>query len=103
VLAAADPALESVINVNSPDEYRTARMRPAPQVSVQCFGVLAGNGTHHPQAVRAATLSGAAAAAGVVLDRHVVAALNGDQISRDGETPLTSGDCVAFLSAEAGG
>jgi molybdopterin-guanine dinucleotide biosynthesis protein A len=103
VLAAADPALESVINVNSPDEYRSARMRPAPQVSVQRFGVLASNGHPGPRMVRAATLAAAAAAAGVALDRHVVAALNGDQISRDGETPLTSGDCVAFLSAEAGG
>jgi molybdopterin-guanine dinucleotide biosynthesis protein A len=48
-------------------------------------------------------LAGAAAAVGLALDRHVVAALNGDQISRDGEVPLTNGDTVAFLSADAGG
>ena len=37
------------------------------------------------------------------LDRHVVAALNGEQITRDPELPLTTGDTVAFLSADAGG
>ena len=45
----------------------------------------------------------AAAAAGIALDGHVVAALNGDQITRDGETPLAAGDSVFFLSADAGG
>ena len=45
----------------------------------------------------------AAAAAGLALDGHVVAALNGEQITRDGETPLAAGDTVFFLSADAGG
>jgi molybdopterin-guanine dinucleotide biosynthesis protein A len=45
----------------------------------------------------------AAGALGLVLDRHVTAALNGDQITRDGETPLAAGDTVFFLSADAGG
>ncbi|HEY3692410.1 MAG TPA: NTP transferase domain-containing protein [Pseudonocardiaceae bacterium] len=103
VLAAADPALESVVNVNSPADYRAARCQPAPQVTVQRYGALAGNGHRGPQTVRAATLSAAATAVGLTLDRHVIAALNGDQISRDGDVPLTSGDTVAFLSADAGG
>ncbi len=103
VLAAADPALDSVVNVNSPDDYRTARHHPAPQVTVQRYGALARNGHGGPRTVRAATLSGAATAVGLALDRHVVAALNGDQISRDGDVPLASGDTVAFLSADAGG
>jgi molybdopterin-guanine dinucleotide biosynthesis protein A len=103
VLAAADPALDSVININSPDDYRSARYQPAPQVTVQRYGALAGNGHRGPRTVRAATLSGAAAAVGLTLDRHVIAALNGDQISRDGAVPLASGDNVAFLSADAGG
>ena len=51
----------------------------------------------------AATVAEAAAAAGLALDRHVVAALNGDQITRDGETPLAAGDTVFFLAADAGG
>ncbi|MBV9012060.1 MAG: NTP transferase domain-containing protein [Pseudonocardiales bacterium] len=102
-LAAADPALESVVNVNSPEDYRAARARPAPQVTVQRYGALAGNGHRGPRTVRAATLSGAAAAVGLALDRHVIAALNGDQISRDSALPLASGDTIAFLSADAGG
>jgi molybdopterin-guanine dinucleotide biosynthesis protein A len=40
---------------------------------------------------------------GLTLDQHVLAALNGDQTSRDGELPLVPGDAVAFLSADAGG
>ena len=103
VLAAADPLLDSLVNVNSPDDYRAARSQPAPQVTVQRYGALAGNGHRGPRTVRAATLSGAAEAVGLILDRHVIAALNGDQISRDGDVPLASGDTVAFLSADAGG
>jgi molybdenum cofactor guanylyltransferase len=104
VLAALDPDLESVVNVNTPDEYQAARTRPAPDVTVQLFGSLAkGSGTSGPRAVRAATVGAAADACGLVLDRHVTAALNGDQITRDGQTPLVAGDTVFFLSADAGG
>jgi molybdopterin-guanine dinucleotide biosynthesis protein A len=98
-----DPDLDSVVNVNEPTEYRAARDRPAPEVVVQRFGALARRGGPAPGAVRAATLGAAAAAVGLELDRHVVAALNGDQITRDPETPLVTGDSVAFLSADAGG
>lgn len=102
VLAALDPELESVVNVNEPADYQAARARPAPEVTIQRFGVLA-NGRRGPEQVRAATVAEAAAGADVALDRHVVAALNGDRITRDGQTPLAVGDTVFFLSAEAGG
>jgi molybdopterin-guanine dinucleotide biosynthesis protein A len=102
VLAALDPGLDSVINVNEPADYQRARERPAPEVTIQRFGPLA-DGHRGPEQVLAATVAGAAAAAGLDLDRHVVAALNGDQITRDGETPLAAGDTVFFLSADAGG
>ena len=102
VLAALDPGLESVVNVNEPGDYQAARERPAPEVTIQRFGPLA-DGHRGPEQLRAATVAGAAAAAGLELDRHVVAALNGDQITRDGETPLATGDTVFFLSADAGG
>jgi molybdopterin-guanine dinucleotide biosynthesis protein A len=102
-LAVVDPALDSVVNVNIPDEYRTARRHPAPEITVQRYGVLAGGGYRGARTVRAATLSAAAEAVGLALDRHVVAAINGDQISRDGDVPLAKGDTVAFLSADAGG
>ena len=106
VLAALDPALESVVNVNEPDDYRTARNKPAPPVTIQRFGVLASgpDGRREPETVRAATVAEAAAAAGVdFTGGHVTAALNGDQITRDGQTPLAAGDTVFFLSADAGG
>jgi molybdenum cofactor guanylyltransferase len=102
VLAAFDPALDSVVNVNEPADYEAARARPAPEVTVQRFGVLA-DGRRGPEPVRAATVAEAAAAAEVTLGRYVMAALNGDQITRDGQTPLAAGDTVFFLSADAGG
>jgi molybdopterin-guanine dinucleotide biosynthesis protein A len=102
-LAQGDPALLSLLNVNDPEEYERARARDAPAISVRCFGTLANGARHEPLAAGAATLGAAAQAAGITLDRHVVAALNGDQISRDPELPLAAGDSVAFLAADAGG
>ena len=98
-----DPQLDSVTNINTPDDYAAAHQRPPPEIAVQAFGALAGAGGHGSRLVRAATLGGAAAALGIALDRHVVAALNGDQIFRDPQLPLVAGDSIAFLSADAGG
>ena len=108
VLAALDPDLDSVVNVNTPADYQAARARPAPEVIVRLSWTLArsggtSGGTSGPHAVRAATLSAAAEAAGLVLDRHVTAALNGDQITQDGETALVPGDTVFFRSADRSG
>jgi molybdopterin-guanine dinucleotide biosynthesis protein A len=104
-LAALDPDLDSVLNLNEPGDYDAARRRPAPEVTVQRFGALrrAGNGVASPALLRAATLGEAAAASGLTLDEHIVAALNGDQITRDPEAPLATGDTVSFLAADAGG
>jgi molybdopterin-guanine dinucleotide biosynthesis protein A len=102
-LAAADPQLESVVNVNDPEEYALARKNPAPEVTVECFGVHASHGRRGPRTVQAATIGEAAAAVGLQLDRHVLAALNGDQTTRDAHLPLMAGDSVSFLSADAGG
>ena len=41
MLAALDPDLDSVLNVNTPADYEAARARPAPEVTVQLFGTLA--------------------------------------------------------------
>jgi molybdopterin-guanine dinucleotide biosynthesis protein A len=102
-LRTADPTLESLVNVNERADYDAARARPAPEVTVECFGVLATRGGRGPRAARAATVGAAARAVDLVLDRHVLAAVNGDQTGRDGELPLMAGDTVAFLSADAGG
>jgi molybdenum cofactor guanylyltransferase len=103
VLAKHDPDLDSVLNVNTPEDYQAARDREPPPVTVECFGALARGGAHRPREVRAATIGAAAAHVGLALDRHVVAAVNGDQVTRDGRLPLVAGDGVAFLSADAGG
>lgn len=99
-LARADPMLASINGVNDRHEYETARRRPPPEVQVQGFGALAGTGA---RTVHAATLGAAAQAVGLVLDQHLLAAVNGDAVVRDVETPLAQGDVVTFLSADAGG
>ena len=102
-VAALDPGLDSVVNVNESQDYEQARNTPPPEVTVQCFGAVANRAGAGPRTVRAATLAGAAAAVSMLLDHHVVAALNGEQITRDAHLPLVAGDTVAFLSADAGG
>ena len=99
-----DPELASVSNLNEPADYERAHALPAPEIVVERFGPLAtaGSGARR-QTVRAWSLAEAAAAAGVTLDEHVVAALNGDEITRDPELPLVAGDTLAFMVADAGG
>ena len=102
LLAALDPDLDSLLNVNTQADYREARARPAPEVTVRLFGVDGADSGRGPRAVRAATVDEAAGATGLTFDRQVTAALNGDQITGDGSTPLAAGDAVFFLSADAG-
>jgi molybdenum cofactor guanylyltransferase len=103
VLAAVDPRLDSLQNVNTPADYREARAQPAPSVQVRCYGHL-DTGVHTGAwPVRAATLGAAAAAVGLVLDRSVVAVLDegvgSDRTVDDPALPLVTGDSVAFLPA----
>ncbi|MPZ00178.1 MAG: NTP transferase domain-containing protein [Actinophytocola sp.] len=106
-LADADPELDSVLNVNAPEDYRAARARPEPDVVVERFGVLATkSGARGPSRVRAATIGAAAERVGLALEEHgghILAAINGDQIRGDAEAPLEAGDTVSFISADAGG
>jgi molybdopterin-guanine dinucleotide biosynthesis protein A len=103
-LARLDPDLDSVLNVNTPDDYQAARKRAAPAVTVQLFGALVKAGRPDgPRSIRAATVRAAADAVGLPFDRHVTAALNGDQVTRDPMVPLAAGDTVFFMSADAGG
>ena len=99
-LRAADPTLESVVNVNGPADYEIARARPEPSVTVECFGVLASRAGRGPRTVRAGTVGGAARAVDLTLDRRVLAAVNGERPCWDAELPLLSGDTVAFLCAD---
>jgi molybdopterin-guanine dinucleotide biosynthesis protein A len=102
-LARLDPALASVSNLNEPADYERAHALPAPEIQVEKFGPLATRSATRRQTVRAWSLGAAAAAVDLALDEHIVAALNGDKITRDPELPLVSGDTVAFMVADAGG
>lgn len=84
-----DPRLESVVNVNTPQDYAAARDRLPPEVVVDHGG---------PRGVRAATIGAAAVAVGLALDGQVVVALNGEPIPQDERLPLVAGDTVAFRS-----
>jgi molybdopterin-guanine dinucleotide biosynthesis protein A len=101
-LAAADPRLDSLANVNTVDAYRAARARPAPRITVRRRDAsMGGAGTSAGGAygVRAATLAGAAAAIGLSSDGPILARLDGATVS-DGTTPLVTGDDVTFLRVE---
>jgi molybdenum cofactor guanylyltransferase len=102
-LARLDPVLASVSNLNEPADYERARALPAPEIVVERFGTLARRPGARRQTVSAWSLGAVADATGVTLDEHVVAALNGDQITRDPELPLVAGDKLAFMVADAGG
>lgn len=98
------PEPESVSGVNTVEEYAAALALPEPEVTVERTGILIARGDDRgPRGLRASTLGGAASAVGVLLDRHVLAAVNGDQTSRDPEFPLVRGDVVTLMSAGAGG
>ncbi|HXP18075.1 MAG TPA: molybdenum cofactor guanylyltransferase [Streptosporangiaceae bacterium] len=102
VLAALDPDFDSVLNVNEPADYQSARARPGPLITIRRSGSLADD-QRGPETVRAATVARAAAAAGIALDGQVGAALNGGQLTKDGETPLAAGDTVLFITTDARG
>ena len=74
-VARHDPQLHSLLNLNTPAEYESARARPAPEVDV------VGRGT-----VRAATLADAGEGAATVNGRATT----------DPHEPLVAGDTVAF-------
>jgi molybdenum cofactor guanylyltransferase len=102
-LARLDPELDSVSNLNEPSDYERAHALPAPGIRVERFGTLAPRPGPRQETVHAWTLGEVAAQIGLRLDEHVVAALNGDQITREPQLPLATGDTVAFMAADAGG
>jgi molybdopterin-guanine dinucleotide biosynthesis protein A len=93
-VAAFDPGLDSLLNLNERREYEAARRRPPPPVSVS-----RGDGSA-PLAIRAATLASAASAAGVRLGDGVVAALNGAPVD-DPQEPLVAGDSVVLRAGSS--
>ncbi|MCK9901818.1 molybdenum cofactor guanylyltransferase [Frankia sp. Cpl3] len=104
VLAALDPDLDSVLNVNTPADYAAARARPAPAVTVRLAGAGGAQGSSAGRwQVCAATVQRAADAVHLPLSRTVTVALNGCPISYDATAPLAAGDTVSFLVADRSG
>lgn len=85
-VAALDPELESIHNLNRPDEYAAALERPEPEVAVEHAG--------RRVLVRASTLGGAADLAGAGLGGEVL--LNGEQVRSESELALVAGDTVVL-------
>ena len=101
-VATTDPGLASVRSLNQPAEYDAACALPAPEVEVRRLGTGVADDAARVQRVRAWSLGELVDHLGLVLDDHLLATLNGDQISRDREAPLAAGDTVAFLIADGG-
>ncbi len=98
-VAAFDPDLDSVHNLNTPDEYDAARARLAPRVTVRCWGALRTAGLD-PITLCVATAGAAAEILGIELGGDVVAILNGERIVEDPQEPLAAGDTVIFTATE---
>jgi molybdenum cofactor guanylyltransferase len=100
---AGDPDLDSLRNVNSPDDLREAAASGPPDVVVEWFGNLRRARGVASERVRAATLGEALGRLdGGSLD-HALVAVNGEQFARDPLAPLVRGDRLAIVPAEAGG
>jgi molybdenum cofactor guanylyltransferase len=83
-LAAADPALASLENLNDPAAYAAALALPAPRVTV----------AGEPSACRAFTLGELASALGWDLATNV--RVNGGDVPGDTAFPLATGDAITF-------
>jgi molybdenum cofactor guanylyltransferase len=94
-LGEVDPHLDALRNINTQDEYDEVRAVESPHVTIEVL-------TAHIEA-QASRLEEAFAAAGLALDDHVVAAINGKQIASDPWYPLETGDCIRLRAAGAGG
>jgi molybdopterin-guanine dinucleotide biosynthesis protein A len=95
-LAAADPDLDSLLNVNEPGDYRRARERPAPEITVRLTGAPARD---RLLSVRAATLGAAVIAVGDAAGGLTDVLINGERFAADHALPLLSGDDVTLRCA----
>ena len=86
-VAALDPELDSVVNVNEAAEYEQARRRPPRRRSPSSASAPCADPRGRRSRARSARRRWRRPRPRVSLplDRHVVAALNGEQITRDGQ------------------
>lgn len=108
-LASADPGLDSVTNLNDPEDYGRAIARPEPVVQVRWLAAHplgatnlreGRSGPRAPRSVHAATLGRAARAIGVSLESATQVALNGEPVPSELEEPLAEGDLVTITGGQ---
>ncbi len=95
-LGQVDPLLDALRNVNTPDEYEQVRALLSPEVTIEVAGA---PGRRASFAARASRLGEAVVAAGLALDGHVVATIDGGPPVTDPWYPLGPGDRVALATA----
>ena len=94
-LAAADPQLESLINLNKPEEYQAAQAQPQPTIAVV---LTTGHGADRQLTIRAATLGEALAQIGQTTDRACSITLNGVAVAFESELPLVPNDRLVLTA-----
>ena len=106
LVARFDPRLESVTNLNSPEDYSAAKEHAEPLVQVRLLGDgrpdkpgLSAMVVVRETTARAAILSRAAEAIGVSLRDGPLVAVSGFETAPDPEEPLAEGDVVSFTMA----
>ena len=92
-LAASDPGLHSVQNVNDAEAYRRLCATPLPPVRIE---VAQAGGVARTEIAPVATLGAAAAYVALDAEHAWDATVNGDAVSWDAELPLVAGDVVGF-------
>lgn len=91
-VAALDPHLDSLQNLNTAGEYEAARAQPGPRITVRTPGSAA------PRILHAATLEAAAKAAAITLNPGMSATLEGHGSVSDPHEPLACGDALTFAT-----
>ena len=99
-LGEVDAELDALRNINTPDEYDAARGVAPSRVTIEVFGTHGRRSGSACIEASASRLDDAFAAAGLALDGHVIAAVNGQQIVSDPWYPLAPGDRVSLIAMD---
>lgn len=98
-VARLDPKLESVRNLNTPEEYEQALSEMPPEVAMTIHGTWTDQGQRREAALAAPNLGGAAMAMNLDLGATLMVTVNAERIGREPEFPLVRGDALSILTA----